>query len=146
MLNLIRDTESAVLAGLAWERARRPSASPRCSPAAPERPGFGDRQGGAGPLQAAGGVIGYGGDTGIIDAVNSGTADSCCWTSASPPRRSRRERLEGERQAQLARRADALWISDGLLGAQGFAGPEHRRLEGKHVPSDWVQQTSVITI
>jgi len=46
-------------------------------------------------------VIGYGGDTGIIDAVNSARRISCCWTSASPPRRSAARTSGRERQANL---------------------------------------------
>jgi TRAP transporter TAXI family solute receptor len=91
-------------------------------------------------------VIGYGGDTGIIDAVNSGTADFLLLDIGEPAEAQRGENVwKGNPKPNLRVAMTlygfqmAFWVRKDSP-VQSITG-----LKGKHVPSDWVQQTSVIT-
>jgi TRAP transporter TAXI family solute receptor len=91
-------------------------------------------------------VIGHGGDTGIIDAVNSKQADFLLLDVGEPA-----EAMKGE-NVWKGNPKPNLRLAMSLFGFQMAFwvrkdSPIHSiaDLKGKNIPSDWVQQTSVIT-
>ncbi len=91
-------------------------------------------------------VIGHGGDTGIIDAVNSKQADFLLLDVGEPAEAQKGENVwKGNPKPNLR-------VAMTLFGFQMAFwvrkdSPVHSiaDLKGKNIPSDWVQQTSVIT-
>src|SRR5437660_8070196 len=90
-------------------------------------------------------VIGYGGDTGIIDAVNSGTAEFLLLDIGEPAEAQRGENIWKGNAKPNVRVALTLYGSQMAFWVRKDSPVQSiADLKGKHVPSDWVQQTSVI--
>jgi TRAP transporter TAXI family solute receptor len=91
-------------------------------------------------------VIGHGGDTGIIDAVNSKQADFLLLDVGEPAEAQKGENVwKGNAKPNIRAALTlygfqmAFWVrKDSPI--QSIAD-----LKGRNIPSDWVQQTSVIT-
>ncbi len=153
-MTLVRCAAAAAAIGV---RRRVRGANRRlCHPASrldPARPGLGDRQGGAGQLQAAG----------PRHRIRRRRPDPRRRQHAeggfpAPRRRragrsaARRRQLERPGETEPAQRHDPLRLPDGLLGAQGRAYQQHRRSQGqaralrvgsadeRHPPHDRVPQ------
>ena len=91
-------------------------------------------------------VIGYGGDTGIIDAVNSGTADFLLLDIGEPAEAQRGENVwKGNAKPNLRVALTLYGFQMAFWVRKDSPVQSIADLKGKHVPSDWVQQTSVIT-
>src|SRR5438105_14974586 len=91
-------------------------------------------------------VLGFGGDAPIIDAVNSQKADFLLLDIGEPAEAQKGENVwKGNAKPNLRVAMTlygfqmAFWVRKDSP-VQGIAD-----LKGKHVPSDWVQKTSVIT-
>ena len=91
-------------------------------------------------------VIGYGGDTGIIDAVNSQKADFLLLDIGEPAEAQRGENVwKGNPKPNLRVAMTLFGFQMAFWVRQDSPVKSIADLKGKHVPSDWVQQTSVIT-
>ena len=91
-------------------------------------------------------VIGYGGDTGIIDAVNSQKADFLLLDVGEPAEAQRGENVwKGNAKPNLRVALTLFGFQMAFWVRKDSPVQSIADLKGKHVPSDWVQQTSVIT-
>ena len=91
-------------------------------------------------------VLGYGGDTGIIDAVNSGAADFLLLDIGEPAEAQRGENVwKGNAKPNLRVALTLYGFQMAFWVRKDSPVQSIADLKGKHVPSDWVQQTSVIT-
>jgi TRAP transporter TAXI family solute receptor len=90
-------------------------------------------------------VIGYGGDTGIIDAVNSQKADFLLLDIGEPAEAQRGEATwKGNAKPNLRVALTLYGFQIAIWVRKDSPVQSIADLKGKHVPSDWVQQTSVI--
>jgi TRAP transporter TAXI family solute receptor len=90
-------------------------------------------------------VIGYGGDTGIIDAVNSGSADFLLLDVGEPAEAQRGEATwKGNPKPNLRVAMTLYGFQMAFWVRKDSSIQSIADLKGKHVPSEWVQQTSVI--
>jgi hypothetical protein len=91
-------------------------------------------------------VIGYGGDTGIIDAVNSGAADFLLLDIGEPAEAQRGENVwKGNPKPNLRVAMTLFGFQMAFWVRKDSPVQSIADLKGKNIPSDWVQQTSVIT-
>jgi len=91
-------------------------------------------------------VIGHGGDTGIIDAVNSQKADFLLLDIGEPAEAQRGENVwKGNAKPNLRVAMTLFGFQMAFWVRKDSPIQSIADLKGKHVPSDWVQQTSVIT-
>src|SRR5712664_4009041 len=91
-------------------------------------------------------VIGYGGDTGIIDAVNSGTADFLLLDIGEPAEAQRGENVwKGNAKPNLRVALTLFGFQMAFWVRKDSPIQSIADLKGKSIPSEWVQQTSVIT-
>src|SRR5437773_3615133 len=91
-------------------------------------------------------VIGYGGDTGIVDAVNSGTADFLLLDIGEPAEAQRGENVwKGNAKPNLRAALTLYGFQMAFWVRKDSPVQSIADLKGKHVSSDWVQQTSFIT-
>src|SRR2546425_7284413 len=87
-------------------------------------------------------VIGYGGDTGIIDAVNSGTADFLLLDIGEPAEAQRGENVwRGNAKPNLRVALTLYGFQMAFWVRKDSPVQSITDLKGKHVPSEWVQQT-----
>lgn len=91
-------------------------------------------------------VIGHGGDTGIIDAVNSQKADFLLLDVGEPAEAQKGENVwKGNPKPNLRVALTLYGFQMAFWVRKDSPVQSIADLKGKHVPSDWVQQTSVIT-
>src|SRR3954471_3109128 len=91
-------------------------------------------------------VIGHGGDTGIIDAVNSKQADFLLLDVGEPAEAQRGENVwKGNAKPNLRVAMTLYGFQMAFWVRKDSPVKSIADLKGKNVPSDWVQQTSVIT-
>jgi len=91
-------------------------------------------------------VIGHGGDTGIIDAVNSKQADFLLLDVGEPAEAQKGENVwKGNPKPNLRVALTLFGFQMAFWVRKDSPVQSIADLKGKHVPSDWVQQTSVIT-
>jgi uncharacterized protein len=91
-------------------------------------------------------VIGHGGDTGIIDAVNSKQADFLLLDVGEPAEAQRGENVwKGNAKPNIRVAMTLFGFQMAFWVRKDSPIKSIADLKGKNVPSDWVQQTSVIT-
>jgi hypothetical protein len=91
-------------------------------------------------------VIGYGGDTGILDAVNSQKADFLLLDVGETAEAQRGENVwKGNAKPNLRVALTLFGFQMAFWVRKDSPIQSIADLKGKRVPSDWVQQTSVIT-
>ncbi len=91
-------------------------------------------------------VIGHGGDTGIIDAVNSGQADFLLLDVGEPAEAQKGENVwKGNPKPNLRAALTLFGFQMAFWVRRDSPVQSIADLKGKNIPSDWVQQTSVIT-
>ena len=91
-------------------------------------------------------VIGHGGDTGIIDAVNSKQADFLLLDIGEPAEAQKGERVwKGNPKPNLRAALTLFGFQMAFWVRKDSPIKSVAELKGKNIPSDWVQQTSVIT-
>jgi TRAP transporter TAXI family solute receptor len=91
-------------------------------------------------------VIGHGGDTGIIDAVNSKQADFLLLDVGEPAEAQKGERVwKGNPKPNIRAALTLFGFQMAFWVRKDSPVKTLADLKGKNVPSDWVQQTSVIT-
>jgi TRAP transporter TAXI family solute receptor len=91
-------------------------------------------------------VIGHGGDTGIIDAVNSKQADFLLLDIGEPAEAQKGENVwKGNPKPNLRVALTLFGFQMAFWVRKDSPVQSIADLKGKNVPSDWVQQTSVIT-
>src|SRR5262245_8992312 len=91
-------------------------------------------------------VIGHGGDTGIIDAVNSRQADFLLLDIGEPAEAQRGENVwRGNPKPNLRVALTLFGFQMAFWVRKDSPIQSIADLKGRNVPSDWVQQTSVIT-
>jgi TRAP transporter TAXI family solute receptor len=91
-------------------------------------------------------VIGHGGDTGIIDAVNSKQADFLLLDVGEPAEAMKGENVwKGNPKPNLRNAMSLFGFQMAFWVRKDSPIQSIADLKGKSVPSDWVQQTSVIT-
>src|SRR3954463_11840121 len=91
-------------------------------------------------------VIGYGGDTGIIDAVNSEQGDFLLLDIGEPAEAQKGENVwRGNPKPNIRAALTLFGFQMAFWVRKDSPIQSISDLKGKHVPSDWVQQTSVIT-
>jgi TRAP transporter TAXI family solute receptor len=91
-------------------------------------------------------VIGHGGDTGIIDAVNSKQADFLLLDIGEPAEAQKGENVwKGNAKPNLRVAMTLFGFQMAFWVRKDSPVQSIADLKGKNVPSDWVQQTSVIT-
>ncbi len=91
-------------------------------------------------------VLGYGGDTGIIDAVNSQKADFLLLDIGEPAEAQRGENVwKGNAKPNIRNALTLFGFQMAFWVRKDSPVKSIADLKGKNVPSEWVQQTSVIT-
>ena len=91
-------------------------------------------------------VIGHGGDTGIIDAVNSKQADFLLLDVGEPAEAQKGENVwKGNPKPNLRAALTLFGFQMAFWVRKDSPVQSIADLKGKNIPSDWVQQTSVIT-
>src|SRR3954468_16818854 len=91
-------------------------------------------------------VIGFGGDAPIIDAVNSQKADFLLLDVGEPAEAQRGENVwKGNPKPNIRAAMTLFGFQMAFWVRKDSPIQSISDLKGKHVPSDWVQQTSVIT-
>jgi uncharacterized protein len=91
-------------------------------------------------------VIGHGGDTGIIDAVNSKQADFLLLDIGEPAEAQKGERVwKGNPKPNIRAALTLFGFQMAFWVRKDSPIKSVAELKGKNIPSDWVQQTSVIT-
>src|SRR5262245_24194343 len=96
------------------------------------------------PLQVR--VIGHGGDTGIIDAVNSRQADFLLLDIGEPAEAQRGENIwKGNAKPNIRVALTLYGFQMAFWVRKDSPVKSIADLKGRNVPSDWVQQTSVVT-
>jgi TRAP transporter TAXI family solute receptor len=91
-------------------------------------------------------VIGHGGDTGIIDAVNSKQADFLLLDIGEPAEAQKGENVwKGNPKPNIRVAMTLFGFQMAFWVRKDSPVRSIADLKGKNVPSDWVQQTSVIT-
>jgi len=91
-------------------------------------------------------VIGHGGDTGIIDAVNSKQADFLLLDIGEPAEAQKGENVwKGNPKPNLRVAMTLFGFQMAFWVRKDSPIQSIADLKGKNIPSDWVQQTSVIT-
>ncbi|HEX9396519.1 MAG TPA: TAXI family TRAP transporter solute-binding subunit [Burkholderiales bacterium] len=91
-------------------------------------------------------VIGHGGDTGIIDAVNSDQADFLLLDVGEPAEAQKGENVwKGNPKPNLRAALTLFGFQMAFWVRRDSPVQSIADLKGKNIPSDWVQQTSVIT-
>ena len=91
-------------------------------------------------------VIGHGGDTGIIDAVNSKQADFLLLDVGEPAEAQRGENVwKGNAKPNIRAALTLFGFQMAFWVRKDSPIQSVADLKGKNIPTDWVQQTSVIT-
>src|SRR5256886_1025431 len=91
-------------------------------------------------------VIGHGGDTGIIDAVNSKQADFLLLDVGEPAEAMKGESVwKGNPKPNIRLAMSLFGFQMAFWVRKDSPIQTIADLKGKNIPSDWVQQTSVIT-
>jgi TRAP transporter TAXI family solute receptor len=91
-------------------------------------------------------VIGHGGDTGIIDAVNSKQADFLLLDIGEPAEAQKGENVwKGNPKPNIRVAMTLFGFQMAFWVRKDSPVKSIADLKGRNVPSDWVQQTSVIT-
>jgi uncharacterized protein len=91
-------------------------------------------------------VIGHGGDTGIIDAVNSKQADFLLLDVGEPAEAQKGENVwKGNPKPNIRAALTLFGFQMAFWVRKDSPIQSIADLKGKNIPSDWVQQTSVIT-
>ena len=91
-------------------------------------------------------VIGHGGDTGIIDAVNSKQADFLLLDVGEPAEAQRGENVwKGNAKPNIRAALTLYGFQMAFWVRKDSPAKTTADLKGKNIPTDWVQQTSVIT-
>lgn len=91
-------------------------------------------------------VLGFGGDAPILDAVNTGKADFLLLDIGEPAEAQRGERVwKGNPKPNLRVAMTLYGFQMAFWVRKDSPVKSIADLKGKNVPSDWVQQTSVIT-
>jgi uncharacterized protein len=91
-------------------------------------------------------VIGHGGDTGIIDAVNSKQADFLLLDIGEPAEAQKGENVwKGNAKPNIRAALTLFGFQMAFWVRKDSSIQSVADLKGKNIPSDWVQQTSVIT-
>lgn len=91
-------------------------------------------------------VIGHGGDSGIIDAVNSKQADFLLLDVGEPAEASKGENVwKGNPKPNIRNALTLFGFQMAFWVRKDSPIQSIKDLKGKNIPSDWVQQTSVIT-
>jgi TRAP transporter TAXI family solute receptor len=91
-------------------------------------------------------VIGHGGDTGILDAVNSGAADFLLLDVGEPAEAQKGENVwKGNPKPNLRAALTLFGFQMAFWVRKDSPVQSIADLKGKNIPSEWVQQTSVIT-
>src|SRR5436190_16089064 len=91
-------------------------------------------------------VIGHGGDTGIIDAVNSKQADFLLLDVGEPAEAMKGENVwKGNPKPNIRLAMSLFGFQMAFWVRKDSPIQTIADLKGKNIPSDWVQQTSVIT-
>ena len=91
-------------------------------------------------------VIGHGGDTGIIDAVNSKQADFLLLDVGEPAEAQRGENVwKGNPKPNIRAALTLFGFQMAFWVRKDSPVQSIADLKGKNVPAEWVQQTSVIT-
>src|SRR5687767_5745568 len=91
-------------------------------------------------------VIGHGGDTGIIDAVNSRQADFLLLDVGEPAEAQKGENVwKGNPKPNIRAALTLFGFQMAFWVRKDSPIQSIADLKGKSIPSDWVQQTSVIT-
>jgi TRAP transporter TAXI family solute receptor len=91
-------------------------------------------------------VIGHGGDTGIIDAVNSKQADFLLLDVGEPAEAQKGENVwKGNPKPNLRAALTLFGFQMAFWVRKDSPIQSIADLKGKNIPSEWVQQTSVIT-
>jgi len=91
-------------------------------------------------------VIGHGGDTGIIDAVNSKQADFLLLDVGEPAEAQRGENVwKGNAKPNIRAALTLFGFQMAFWVRKDSPVRSVADLKGKNIPTEWVQQTSVIT-
>jgi len=91
-------------------------------------------------------VIGHGGDTGIIDAVNSKQADFLLLDVGEPAEAQKGENVwKGNAKPNIRAALTLFGFQMAFWVRKDSPVQSIADLKGKNIPSEWVQQTSVIT-
>jgi TRAP transporter TAXI family solute receptor len=91
-------------------------------------------------------VIGHGGDTGIIDAVNSKQADFLLLDVGEPAEAQRGENVwKGNAKPNIRAALTLFGFQMAFWVRKDSPIKSVADLKGKNIPTEWVQQTSVIT-
>src|SRR5216110_625577 len=91
-------------------------------------------------------VIGHGGDTGIIDAVNSKQADFLLLDVGEPAEAQKGENVwKGNPKPNIRNALTLFGFQMAFWVRKDSPIQSIADLKGKNIPSEWVQQTSVIT-
>jgi TRAP transporter TAXI family solute receptor len=90
-------------------------------------------------------VLGFGGDTGILDAVNSQKADFLLLDIGEPTEAQRGEAVwKGNAKPNLRNALTLFGFQMAFWVRKDSPIQSIADLKGKHIPSEWVQQTSVL--
>ena len=91
-------------------------------------------------------VIGHGGDTGIIDAVNSKQADFLLLDIGEPAEAQKGENVwKGNAKPNIRAALTLFGFQMAFWVRKDSSIQSIADLKGRNIPTDWVQQTSVIT-